>query len=91
MKLRYATYTPGSFAWEPYDEAFPTTRMDRLAFLLMDIAALWDRKVWRRQRFAERLAWTCIPPCRFCGQGASLWVHRIGWWLPDGWRPGRYV
>lgn len=65
--------------------------LDRLAFALMDMVAWLNRRVWSKKRVAERTAWTYTHPCGWCGKGAHLWVHQIGWWVHDGWRPARYI
>lgn len=54
---------------------------DRLAFALMWLAAVIDRKVWMKQRYMEVRRPSTMP---------ALTQSRYRW-KRDGWRPARYV
>lgn len=59
--------------------------LDHLAFLLMDLVARHDRKVWQRRGITgERLVWL---PWWLDGKGDYALVNL----RYDGWRPDRYV
>lgn len=70
--------------------------LDRLAYLLMDVAALISWPVWSKPKIEERQAYAQLPPeselpfAEVLGSGLfRWWVHP--WYQDDGWRPGRYV
>lgn len=69
---------------------------DRLAFVLIDVAAWFDNP-GARQQYRPHYIWTPIRP-----EDHEPWdapvverglVRRMGWCFErkDGWRPGRYV
>jgi hypothetical protein len=65
--------------------------MDRLVWLLLDLAAWWGRDVWRQDRSTPELL-LYIRGCHHkgCNECRSIGFDGLIWrW--DGWRPARYV
>jgi hypothetical protein len=70
--------------------------MDRLVWLLLDLAAWWDKGVWRLERWTVYFPYILRDNFIPVGDGLYrrepfMWVTPCGYYLWDGWKAARYV